>query len=215
MPWSDQHKSSRGQCSIPDLSFVAVLQQTPCQQPHVPYGSRIDSPVRVHVRDGCWDNSEEPWQGSCPKLKVRRFCGDYHMFVGPLSVCKYGWWMWPWSPTVVVLSPVPAEWESEVYLSALIHPPYRFLHELSQIRVLCHRLVKEYLSELPCIEVKLSDSFTETCSSLSMALSLIEDDLFCTSSKRSVNLFRNLFVSDMSLVPSALRSGEKVALVGP
>ena len=68
-----KHKLSRGQCS----SITAVLLQTPCQQSHVPYRSRIGSLVRVHFRDGCWGDSEEIWLGSCPKLKVRRFCGDY------------------------------------------------------------------------------------------------------------------------------------------
>ena len=42
-------KSNRGQCSVLDIFLVTVLQQTPCQQSHVPYGSCIDSPVRNHV----------------------------------------------------------------------------------------------------------------------------------------------------------------------
>ena len=44
---------SRGQCSVPDTSLAEILLQTPFQESHAPYGSRIDSPVRVHVRDGC------------------------------------------------------------------------------------------------------------------------------------------------------------------
>ena len=35
------------------LPLAAVLQQTPCQQSRVPYGSHIDSSVRFHVRGGC------------------------------------------------------------------------------------------------------------------------------------------------------------------
>ena len=35
------------------LFLTLLLQQTSCQQSHVPYRSRIDSPERVHVRDGC------------------------------------------------------------------------------------------------------------------------------------------------------------------
>ena len=149
MPWSDQHKSSRGQCSVPDTSFETVLQQTPCQQSHVPNGSCIDSSVSVYVQDGCWGDSEVFWQGSCPKLKVRRFHSDYCMLVNSLSVCKYGWRRHPWSPVVVLLSPIMAEWGSEVYSSVLIHPPYRFLQEFSQIWVLCHWIVNGQLSELP------------------------------------------------------------------
>ena len=87
--------TNRGQCSVPDTYLAAVLQQTPCQKSHVPYGSCIDSPVRVHVRDSCWGNLEGPWLGSCSKLKVRRFCDDYQMPVGLLSVYKYGWWRRP------------------------------------------------------------------------------------------------------------------------
>ena len=111
--------------------------------------SRIDSPVRVHVQDGCWGDSEGLWLGSCPKLKVRRFRSYYRMPVGSHSICKYGWWKYPWSPTVVVLSSISAEWGSEVYSSALIFPPYRFPQELSQICMLCRWIVDGYLSELP------------------------------------------------------------------
>ena len=121
------------------LFLTLVLLQTPCQQSLVPYGSHINSLVRVYVWDGCWDDSGL-WLGSCPKLKIRRFRSDYHMPVGSLSVCKYGWWRRPWSPAVV-LSPISAEWGSDVYSSALIHPPYRFPQELSQIRVLCRWIV--------------------------------------------------------------------------
>ena len=64
MPWSDKHKLNRGQCSVPDTSLAAVLRQTQCQQSHVPYGNHIDSPVRVHVSDGCWGDSEGLWLGS-------------------------------------------------------------------------------------------------------------------------------------------------------
>ena len=133
MPWSDQHKLSRGQCSVPETSLTAVLQQTPCQQSHVPYGSHIDSPVGVHVWDGCSGDSEGLWLGPCLWLKVRRSRSDYRMPFGSLSVCKYEWWRHLWSPMVVVLSPISAEWGSEVYPSALIQSPYRFLQELSQI----------------------------------------------------------------------------------
>ena len=74
------------------LFRTLLLQQTPSQQFHVHNGTRIDSPVRVPVWDGCWGDSEGLWLGSCSKLKVRRFHGDYHMPVSSLTVCKYGWW---------------------------------------------------------------------------------------------------------------------------
>ena len=41
-----------GQINISRVE-VSVLFLTPCQQSHVPYGSRINSLVRVHVQDGC------------------------------------------------------------------------------------------------------------------------------------------------------------------
>ena len=78
-------------------------------------------------------DSEGFWLGSCLKLKVRRFHGDYHMPVSSLSVCKYGWWRHSWSPVVVVLFPISAEWGSEVYPSAPIHSTYRFPQELNQL----------------------------------------------------------------------------------
>ena len=129
--------SNRGQCSVPDTFLAAVLQQTPYQQSHVPYRRHIDSPVRIHVRDGCWGASDRLWLGSCPKLKVRRFCCDYHMPVCSLSVGRYRWWRCSWSPAVVVLLPISSEWGSEVYPSVLIHLSNRFLQELNQIQVLC------------------------------------------------------------------------------
>ena len=147
MPWSNQHKLSRGQCSVHNTSLAAVLQQTPCQQSHVPYGSRIDSLVRVHIRDCCWGDSEGFWQGSCLKLKVRGFRGDYRMLVDSLSICKYGWWRRLWSHAVFVLSPLSAEWGSEVYMLALIYPPYRFPQELNQIQMLYRPIVDGELSE--------------------------------------------------------------------
>ena len=115
---------------------IITMSTVPCS-----LQKRIDSPVRVLIQDGCWDDSEGLWLGPCLKLKVRRFCDDYCMPIGSLSTCKYGWWRHPWSPAVVVLSSVSAEWGSEAYLSALIHPPYRFLQELCQIRVLCHWII--------------------------------------------------------------------------
>ena len=127
-PWSDQHKSSRGKFPVPDTSLAAVLQQTPCQQSHVPYGRCINSLVSVHIRICCWGDLEGLWLGYCPKVKVKvkRFHGNYHMLVGSLTVCIYWWWRRPWGPAVVGLSPISDEWGSEVYLSVLIHPPDRF-----------------------------------------------------------------------------------------
>ena len=135
------YNEKKSHCSVSDTSFATVLLQTSCQQSHVPFGNCIDSPVRVHVWERCWGDSEGLWLGSSPKLKVRRFHCDYHMLIDSLSVCKYGWWRHPWSTAVVVLSPISAEWRSEVYPSALIHPPHRFPQELRHIRALCRRLV--------------------------------------------------------------------------
>ena len=39
------------------LSLTLLLQQTLCKQSHIPYGSRINSLVRVHVRDSCQGDS--------------------------------------------------------------------------------------------------------------------------------------------------------------
>ena len=41
---------SRVEVSI--LFLTLLLQLTPSQQSYVPYGNHIDSPVRVHFRDG-------------------------------------------------------------------------------------------------------------------------------------------------------------------
>ena len=53
------------------LFLPLLLQQTPCQQSYVPYGSHIDSTVKVHVQDGFWDDLEELWLESCPKLNCQ------------------------------------------------------------------------------------------------------------------------------------------------
>ena len=107
---------SRVEVGILFLNFLTtVSQQTQRQQSHVPYGNRIDSPGRVHVRDGFWGDSEGLWQGSCSRLIVKRFRGDYRMSLGSLSVYKYGRPRRLWSRIVVVLSPILAEWGSEVY----------------------------------------------------------------------------------------------------
>ena len=49
--------------------FLTLLLQLSCSKhhvnsPHVLYGSRIDFPVRVHVRDCCWGDLEGLWLGS-------------------------------------------------------------------------------------------------------------------------------------------------------
>ena len=54
---SADHVKCLGQINISQvevnvLFLTLVRQQTPCQQSQVPYKSRIDSPVRVHVQDG-------------------------------------------------------------------------------------------------------------------------------------------------------------------
>ena len=154
----------------------------------------------------CWGDLGGLWLGFCPKLKVRRFRGNYRMPVSPLSVCKYGckygWRRRPWSPAEVLL-PISAEWGSKVF-------------RRNWVRSECFALDSWQIAiwTSPRIGVTLIDSFTGTCGSRSMALSLIEDGLFNTSSKCSAHLSR-ILTSDMSLVPSALWSGERLALVGP
>ena len=78
--------------------YVKCLGQIKISSVEVSVLLRIDSTVRVHVRDVCCGDSEGIWLGSCPKLKVRRCRGDYRMPVGSLSAYK-------WSPAVVILSP--------------------------------------------------------------------------------------------------------------
>ena len=42
-----------GRVEVSVLFLTLLLQQTPCQQSYVHYGSGIDSPARIPVRGGC------------------------------------------------------------------------------------------------------------------------------------------------------------------
>ena len=129
----------------------------------------------------------------------------------PFSVCKYGWWRRPWNCSFIHISRIMGK-----SLPVSVDPPSLYIFAGIELDPSALPLESWRIAIWTYCRVGVtsSDSLTGTCSSRSMAL-LIEDGLFSTPIEMLSPPLQGLVFSNMSLVPSALRSGDEPVLVKP